>query len=138
MYIVDEGSGDEGDILNQVLISETNIHSVEGLCVCIEDTDAPTQSPTLPPDAPTQSPSQPPDDTPSPTTPPGTQGDPHFKTHGGEMYDVSIKVFWYGVWLLGCLFLCLGYMDPLILHRPVFLVLLVTTFFSFMEAVILS
>ena len=85
MYIVDEGSGDEGDILNQVLISETNIHSVEGLCVCIEDTPVPTPSPSLPPD-----------DTPSPTTPPGTQGDPHFKTHGGETYDVGINVFWYG------------------------------------------
>lgn len=30
------------------------------------------------------------DDTPSPTSPPGASGDPHFKTHAGEMYDVSM------------------------------------------------
>ena len=40
-------------------------------------------------DSPTPPPTQGPDDTPSPTSPPGTQGDPHFKTHGGAMFDVS-------------------------------------------------
>ena len=101
LYVVDEGPDDT--IMNQVLMSETNIHSITGFCVCIEDTASPTTSPTDSPDedtasptvpptaSPTAAPTESPDDTPTPTTPPGTQGDPHFKTHAGEMYDVSTK-----------------------------------------------
>ena len=44
---------------------------------------------TPPTGAPVATPIQ--DDTMAPTSPPGTKGDPHFKTHGGEMYDVSIR-----------------------------------------------
>ena len=132
MYIVDEGSGDGGTIENQVLMSETSIRSVTGLCECVEETSSPTASPTASPDdetssptasptaspdedtasptaSPTGAPTERPDDTPSPTTPPGTQGDPHFKTHGGEMYDVSTIDLYRGVpsssaWHNGLLF----------------------------------
>ena len=44
----------------------------------VEKTPAPTDSQTKPPIR---------DDVMTATSPPGTKGDPHFKTHGGEMYD---------------------------------------------------
>jgi len=63
-------------------------------------TDAPTPSPTdTPTDAPTKAPTDEQsksfegvgtaerDDVMTTASPPGTKGDPHFKTHGGEMYD---------------------------------------------------
>ena len=79
MYVVDEGPDDT--IMNQVLMSETSIHSIEGMCVCKEPRSIEeTVSPKTP--APT-----PQDDPMTPTSPPGTQGDPHFKTHSGETYD---------------------------------------------------
>ena len=46
-------------------------------------TPVPTPMPTLP------------GDTMSPTAKPGTQGDPHFKTHSGEMFDVRAVLFIY-------------------------------------------
>ena len=60
---------EEGDVLHQVVISETNVHSIEGLCECVDKTTTTT------------------DDVMTTTSKPGTQGDPHFKTHSGEMYD---------------------------------------------------
>ena len=46
-------------------------------------TPGPTNKPTAPP---TNKPSVP-DETYTTSSPPGTKGDPHFKTHGGEMFD---------------------------------------------------
>ena len=61
---------EEGDVLHQVVFSETPIRSIEGLCECVDKTTTTT-----------------PDDVMTTTSKPGTQGDPHFKTHSGEMYD---------------------------------------------------
>ena len=51
-------------------------------------TNKPTPGPTnKPTPGPTNKPTNPPDEEMTVTSPPGTKGDPHFKTHGGEMYD---------------------------------------------------
>ena len=49
-------------------------------------TGAPTEAPVAPEPAP------PKDDVMTRSSPPGTKGDPHFKTHAGEMYDVSTSL----------------------------------------------
>jgi len=74
IFIVDEP---DGTITNQVLLAEVKLSSVEGMCECRQE---PEDKSWVPPE-------EPKDDTMTTSSPPGTKGDPHFKTHSGEMYD---------------------------------------------------
>ena len=93
LFIVDSDNtvGGSGSIEKQVLMGQVELASIEGMCVC--ETEAPTEAPTTsaptkaPTNAPVTSKSGPEDEKMTTASPPGTKGDPHFKTHGGEMYD---------------------------------------------------
>jgi hypothetical protein len=107
-FLVDAVEG--GNIQNQVIITPYPVTEIEGMCTCNtrRPTEPPTPLPTLAPTepptpvptlAPTKAPVVPPTSPPAPDQPPAgdrngpptyVKGDPHFKTFGGEMYDVSI------------------------------------------------
>jgi hypothetical protein len=125
-YTFDDFDG--AAIKHQVIISEYPVSEIEGMCTCKAKTPAPTMAPTKAPTpapteaptvaptpeptvAPTKAPVVPPTSPPAPDQPPVgdrngpptyVKGDPHFKTFGGEMYDVSVHD-------LTCLLLCFEY-----------------------------
>jgi len=69
-------------VLNQTIISETNIHSIAGFCECIDDRGGSEPTPEK-----TQPPTIAPTPTPAPTPEGSSSGDPHFKTWTGTKFD---------------------------------------------------